>query len=478
MIDYTLYTNISDNQYRRLDEQELSVSSSVVSFTFPDMIDASDDTFTSYTASNLDNGYYTTSSVVSKNCFETSSNYYNINNGLKVTDETYLLSSGSNDYWSWRKPSEIQVGDYLLGLNKEIRQVSSSEHIVSGTLGLSQINVEDVDTLFVNGYLVHNAEEGTGEPEGEGGEGGEGEGPLLKSFQFLATGSGANNSSASINLKLSTDQAPFPLVVAKVGSNNSDNSGIFRLKAAMSIASNPSGDGNMNNIKLGLRRIGKDLRTFVDSTLSVPNYPHIEIEGGSGGSNNIDGGFSNFSGSGTTNRTITIELSSSAIPDQPAIVTQPAEDGVFKTELRFSGSGTSNDRFTLQVCKFRIADIHKGATLQGGGVDLLGFDGGTAVTTSADLPGSSPGAFFDEATFKMARETLRKNSIGGFTTASGAPFNIEVTPAGDISGSKGFPNFVRDKTEKSPLYVEQQQISAQELVSASIYEKDLRPFNS
>ena len=475
MIDYTLYTNISDNQYRRLDEQELSVSSSVVSFTFPDMIDESDDTFTTYTASNLDNGYYTTSSVVGKNCFETSSNYYNINNGLKVTEETYLLSSGSADYWSWRKPSEIQVGHYLLGLNKEIRQVSSSEHIVSGTLGLSQINVEDIDTLFVNGYLVHNAEEDPGGPGG--GPGGGGSTPL-KSFVFLATGSGATNSSASINLKLSTDQAPFPLVVAKVGANNSDNSGIFRLKAAMSIASNPTGNGDMDNIKLGLRRIGKDLRTFVDSTLSVPNYPHIEIEGGSGGSNNIDGGFSNFSGSGTTNRTITIELSSSAIPDQPTIVTQPGEDGVFKTELRFSGSGTSNDRFTLQVCKFRIADVHNGATLQGGGVDLIGFDGGGAVTTSADLPGGSPGAYFNEATFKMARETLRKNSIGGFTTASAPPFNIEVTPAGDLSGSKGFPNYIRNRTEKSPLYVEQQQISAQELVSASIYEKDLRPFNS
>ena len=474
MIDYTLYTNIPDNEYRRLDEQELSVSSSVVSFTFPDMIDESDDTFTTYTASNLDNGYYTTSSVVGKNCFETSSNYYNINNGLKVTEETYLLSSGSADYWSWRKPSEIQVGHYLLGLNKEIRQVSSSEHIVSGTLGFCQINVEDVDTLFVDGYLIHNAEE----PEGPGGEGGGGGSTPLKSFVFLATGSGATNSSASINLKLSTDQAPFPLVVAKVGANNSDNSGIFRLKAAMSIASNPTGNGDMDNIKLGLRRIGKDLRTFVDSTLSVPNYPHIEIEGGSGGSNNIDGGFSNFSGSGTTNRTITIELSSSAIPDQPTIVTQPGEDGVFKTELRFSGSGTSNDRFTLQVCKFRIADVHNGGTLEGGGVDLIGFDGGGAVTTSADLPGGSPGAYFNEATFKMARETLRKNSIGGFTTASAPPFNIEVTPAGDLSGSKGFPNYIRNRTEKSPLYVEQQQISAQELVSASIYEKDLRPFNS
>ena len=48
------------------------------------------------------------------------------------------------------------MGDYLLGINEEIRQVSSSEHIVSGTLGLSQINVENVDTLFVNRYLVHN----------------------------------------------------------------------------------------------------------------------------------------------------------------------------------------------------------------------------------------------------------------------------------------------------------------------------------
>ena len=473
MIDYTLYTNISDNQYRRLDEQELSVSSSVVSFTFPDMIDESDNTFTSYTASNLDNGYYTTSSVVSKTCFETSSNYYNINNGLKVTEETYLLSSGSADYWSWRKPSEIQVGDYLLGLNKEIRQVSSSEHIVSGTLGFCQINVEDVDTLFVDGYLIHNAEEPPGE-EGEGGGGGGGGSTPLKSFVFLATGSGANNSSASINLKLSTDQAPFPLVVARVGSNNSDNSGIFRLKAAMSIASNPTGDGDMSNIKLGMAQIDDDLRTRV----AFNGYRFIEVQGGSGGSNDSNGGFSNFSGSGTTNRTITVELSSSAIPDQPVLPSQHNQDGVYVMEVRFSGSGTSNDRFNLGLCKFRIADIHTGATLQGGGFDLLGFDGGGEVTTSADLPGGTPGAVFSEATYKLARETITKNTIGGFTTASGAPFNIAITPAGDISGSKGFPNFVRDRTEKSPLHVEQNQISAQEFVSASIYEKSLKRFNS
>ena len=471
MIDYTLYTNISDNQYRRLSNQELSVSSSVVSFTFPDMIDESDNTFTSYTASNLDNGYYTTSSVVSKTCFETSSNYYNINNGLKVTEETYLLSSGSADYWSWRKPSEIQVGDYLLGLNKEIRQVSSSEHIVSGTLGFCQINVEDVDTLFVDGYLIHND---VGGPEGPGGGPGGGGSTPLKSFVFLATGSGANNSSASINLKLSNDEAPFPLVVAKLGSNNSDNSGIFRLKAAMSIASNPTGNGDMSNIKLGMAQVDKDLRTRGDFN----GYRFIEVQGGSGGSNDSNGGFSNFSGSGTTNRTITIELSSSEIPDQPVLPSQHHTDGVYVMEVRFSGSGTSNDRFDLDLAKFRIADIHKGATLQGGGVDLRGFGGGGAVTTSADLPGGTPGAVDDEATFKMARETLRKNSIGGFTTASGAPFNIPITPAGDLSGSKGFPNYVRDRTEKSPLYVEQQQISAQELVSASIYVKDLRPFNS
>lgn len=469
MFDNTLPVSMSDNSQLSLDNSEMTTSVKVISYNFPDMIDESSGTFTDYTASNLDNGYHTTSSVVSCRSFITSSNYYNINNNLKVSEHAYLFSSGSNDYWSWRKPSDIQVGDYLLGINEEIRQVSSSEHIVSGTLGFCQINVEDVDTLFVDGYLIHNVEGG---PEGEGGGGGGG--TPLKSFVFLATGSGATNSSASINLKLSTDEAPFPLVVARVGTNSSDNSGIFRLKAAMSIASNPTGNGDMSNIKLGMAQIDDDLRTRVDFN----GYRFIEVQGGSGGSNDNTGGFSNFSGSGTTGRTITVELSSSQIPDQPVLPSQHNQDGVYVMEARFSGSGTSNDRFTLQVCKFRIADIHKGATLQGGGVDLRGFDGDGAVTTSADLPGGTPGAFDDEATFKMARETLRKNSIGGFTTASGAPFNIEVTPAGDLSGSKGFPNYVRDRTEKSPLYVEQQQISAQELVSASIYEKSLQRFNS
>mgnify|MGYP003137676662 FL=1 len=166
MFDNTLPVSMSDNSQLSLDNSEMTTSLKVISYNFPDMIDESSGTFTDYTASNLNNGYHTTSSVVSYRSFITSSNYYNINNNLKVSEHAYLFSSGSNDYWSWRKPSDIQVGDYLLGINEEIRQVSSSEHIVSGTLGLSQINVEDVDTLFVNGYLLHN---GLGEDPGGGG---------------------------------------------------------------------------------------------------------------------------------------------------------------------------------------------------------------------------------------------------------------------------------------------------------------------
>ena len=96
MFDNTLPVSMSDNSQLSLDNSEMTTSVKVISYNFPDMIDESSGTFTDYTASNLDNGYHTTSSVVSCRSFITSSNYYNINNNLKVSEHSYLFSSGSN----------------------------------------------------------------------------------------------------------------------------------------------------------------------------------------------------------------------------------------------------------------------------------------------------------------------------------------------------------------------------------------------
>jgi len=289
MFDNTLPVSMSNGSQLTLDDSALVSGSNVISYNFPDMIDESEGTFTNYTASNLNNGYHTTSSIVSNKSFVTSSNYYNINNDLKVSEHAYLFSSGSNDYWSWRKPSDIQVGDYLLGINEEIRQVSSSQQVVNGTIGLSQINVEDVDTLFVNGYLVHNGLE----DEGGGGSG--------ASFSFV-------NQSASIHLNAKHTRSPFvnqleqdstsTYLLSDINAGNVCESA-FRLKGGLSTG---GGTGTAQNIKLGMR-----------TSATSDDFRYIEFTLASG-----TNGLGNLSGSGLTGRTIEIQLSGSFVDDDPS----------------------------------------------------------------------------------------------------------------------------------------------------------------
>ena len=339
MFDNTLPVSMSDGSQLTLDDSALISGSNVISYNFPDMIDESSGTFTDYTASNLDNGYHTTSSVVSHTSFITSSNYYNINNNLKVSEHAYLFSSGSNDYWSWRKPSEIQVGDYLLGINEEIRQVSSSEQIVNGTLGLSQINVENVDTLFVNGYLVHND---------VGQEGGGGSGAT---FSIV-------NQSASIHLNTNNTRSPFlnqiegdsisAYILSQINSGRADSNPIedcssaFRLKGGLSTG---GGTGTAQNIKLGMRTnsTSDDFR-FIQFTLSS-------------GTN----GLGNLSGSGLSNRNISIELSGSFIDDDPSpAVSVPTTtqhlntNGEYKGHMQMSSSTNSG---ASTFGDFKIVDL-------------------------------------------------------------------------------------------------------------------------
>ena len=293
MFDNTLPVSMSDGYQLTLDDSALISGSNVISYNFPDMIDESSGTFTDYTASNLDNGYHTTSSIVSHTSFITSSNYYNINNDLKVSEHAYLFSSGSNDYWSWRKPSEIQVGDYLLGINEEIRQVSSSEQIVNGTLGLSQINVEDVDTLFVNGYLVHNDLQ---EDPGGGNN---------ASFSFV-------NQSASIHLNAKHTRSPFlnqleqsstsTYLLSDINAGNVCESA-FRIRGGLSQTQGGSATGTAQTLKLGMR-----------TSTTSDDFRFIEVTLGSG----ANGLGSPLSGSGITARTIDIQLSGSFVDDDPS----------------------------------------------------------------------------------------------------------------------------------------------------------------
>ncbi len=437
MFDNTLPVSMSDNSQLSLDNSEMTTSVKVISYNFPDMIDESSGTFTNYTASNLDNGYHTTSSVVSCKSFITSSNYYNINNNLKVSEHAYLFSSGSNDYWSWRKPSDIQVGDYLLGINEEIRQVSSSEHIVSGTLGLSQINVEDIDTLFVNGYLVHNADDG---PGGEGGGGG----TPSATFNFVVK-------SASIHLNDKFTRSPFTNVLDHSGitgyvASDTIRESAVRLRASIS-QTTTGGAGTMSNVKMGMRtNSSTDDFRFIETTLGLSN----------------NGLGLPLSGSGITNRTIDIQLSGSDIESDPGDSTFiPIIKRIFPSKGDYDGH--------IQFTASNTSGTHN---LTNPGIRIVDIFTGTKFSASSSQ---------DPISFSEFKNTLYDTI---HTTASDGTANAEAVSAKNIGvliGSQGItkPNFraTDSQTQESILAGsgfspsgkrEQETVSMDEMHSASL----------
>ena len=434
MFDNTLPVSMSDNSQLSLDNSEMTTSLKVISYNFPDMIDESSGTFTDYTASNLNNGYHTTSSVVSCRSFITSSNYYNINNNLKVSEHAYLFSSGSNDYWSWRKPSDIQVGDYLLGINEEIRQVSSSEHIVSGTLGLSQINVEDVDTLFVNGYLVHNDIEQ---------DGGGGATPSA-TFNFVVK-------SASIHINDKYPKSPFANVIDSDGIGNYNSSDAIRessVRLRASISQTTSGGaGTMQNIKMGMRTNStSDDFKFIETTLGLSN----------------NGLGSPLTGSGVTNRSIDIQLSASAIIDDgggtaiPTIKQIFIPNGDYDGHIQFTASNTSGTH-NLSNPGIRIVEMFV-AQFPGQSFSFTQPNAGPYDATHTTA--SDGGVVQAQRTAKNLRDLFAKSTnVGGFrVTAPNFSSTDSQTQESTLAGSGFSPAGNR----------EQETFSISELHSASL----------
>ena len=436
MFDNTLPVSMSDNSQLSLDNSEMTTSVKVISYNFPDMIDESSETFTDYTASNLDNGYHTTSSVVSCRSFITSSNYYNINNNLKVSEHSYLFSSGSNDYWSWRKPSDIQVGDYLLGINEEIRQVSSSEHIVSGTLGLSQINVEDVDTLFVNGYLLHN-------DVGPGGEGGGG--TPNATFNFGVK-------SASIHINDKYPKSPVPNVIDRDGigtyaSSDAIKESSVRLRATIT-QTVTGGEGTAQTLKMGMR-----------TNLTTDDFRFIEVGLGSG--NNGLG--APLSGSGITNRTIDIQLSGSGVVDDGGGTTVPTIKQIFIAAGDYDGH--------IQFTASNSSQTHN---LTNPGIQLVNLFTATKFSASSS---QDPISFTEFAGGLYDNIHITASDSGGIINARA----VSAKNIGVLIGSQGItkPNFraTDSQTQENTLAGsgfspsgkrEQETVSMDEMNSASL----------
>lgn len=155
---FALNTMVSKSDGTSIQMDDLEVGDEVVSFGYHDMIDESDSTdYRTYTTHSLSTGFYT-SSFVKDMTYTYLDSYYHINNSIKVSDLHSFWVSGSDNMWSWKTADEISVGDWFLSDNKKVVQVSSSI-LINEELEAMYVNVEDVDTIFVNGVLVHNAKD-------------------------------------------------------------------------------------------------------------------------------------------------------------------------------------------------------------------------------------------------------------------------------------------------------------------------------
>lgn len=84
--------------------------------------------------------------------------YYKINNELCLTLEESLLAKRGK-YWRFIRVVDLKVGDYLHHISGTEKEVISIE-IISQQVNVVSLDVESIDMFYVNGYLLHNRDEG------------------------------------------------------------------------------------------------------------------------------------------------------------------------------------------------------------------------------------------------------------------------------------------------------------------------------
>ena len=114
----------------------------------------------SYTSTNL-SGSVASGSVVIRTFNSNHFGHYLVNNSIKIPIMTQSLMKGSRYFlkqgstWSFAKPSEISVGDYLFDKDGNEIEITSVSEVGEDNTFYS-LDVEDIDTYFTSDVLVHN----------------------------------------------------------------------------------------------------------------------------------------------------------------------------------------------------------------------------------------------------------------------------------------------------------------------------------
>ena len=114
----------------------------------------------SYSTSDL-SGSTASGSVVIRTFNNSHFGHYLVNGNIKIPimnqsmmkGSRYFLKQGGN--WTFAKPSEISVGDYLFDKNGNEVEITSVSEVGEDNTFYS-LDVEDIDTYFTSDVLVHN----------------------------------------------------------------------------------------------------------------------------------------------------------------------------------------------------------------------------------------------------------------------------------------------------------------------------------
>ena len=297
---------------------------------------------------------------------------------------------------------------------------------------LNQVVYKDVDTLFVNGYLVHNdvGQEGGG-------------GTPSATFNFVVK-------SASIHINDKYPKSPFVNVIDSDGittysSADAIRESSVRLRASISQTTS-GGAGTMQNVKMGMRTNStSDDFKFIETTLGLSN----------------NGLGSPLSGSGVTNRSIDIQLSGSDLDDGlgtpvPAVKKIFAANGDYDGHIQFTASNTSGTH-NLSNPGIRIVEMFV-AQFPG---QSFSFNAPNSTPYDATHTTASDGGVVQaQRTAKNLRDLFAKSTnVGGFrVTAPNFSSTDSQTQESTLAGSGFSPAGNR----------EQETFSISELHSASL----------
>ena len=161
-----LYSTPSGSNIRMFDDsqkqvQDVQVGDVVKSYLpvgMPDEFFFED--WLSYSTTDL-SGSVASGSVVVRTYQEDYYGYYLLNGSIKVPVMKQAMMKGARYFvkqlgtWSWVKPTDISVGDYLFDKDGNEVEITSKTEVAQEETFYS-LDVEDIDTYFTSEILVHN----------------------------------------------------------------------------------------------------------------------------------------------------------------------------------------------------------------------------------------------------------------------------------------------------------------------------------